>query len=733
MFYQAFQFISFSSKIIIKKIRNFKYINPSFVIIICLLNYNVFGQSRPEVSAKRSNELIKVDGKFDETIWQTVQPITEFVQRLPQDGAAPSEKSEMRILYDDNYLYFGFTFFDSEPEKVRATILNRGGWIHRDDKLEIALDTYLDRRNAYLFEMNPLGTQDDALISDENKPSLDEWAWDGVYISEGRVTDFGWVLEVAIPWNTLRFPSKDELTMGLAVKRYINRKNESVMWPHIGLEYSSDVYQVSQYANLTGLKNIKRGNDIKIKPFGIIGNQKQKLNNENISDDLGNAGADLYYGLKSNLTLNLTYNTDFAQVEADNAQINLTRFSLFYPEKREFFLTRSKLFAFGNPRQTEIFFSRRIGLNQNVLGGTRIFGQIGKNSIGALNIHTKGEDGQPATAYSAFRLRSDIRDRTTIGAVITDVSNKNMQNSVFGIDGQMRFWGNSSVSAWYGQVQDSELDTPSSASMIKMDLRNDRYFFTTGQHRVDKEFQPALGFVQRTDMIGTGVIAGFTPRVGDGDELIRQWSFSLYARDVKNHSGITETGILQFSIDAFLETRDKIGFKISQNKEKLGEGFILGNGVEIANGDYKDQKVSLSARSNQSRGLWGDMRFEKGDYFGGDKTTLSGSIGKRFSNHLTLYGSANQNIIAMPNQKEFTANVYGLTAEGALNRKWFGKAIIQYDNFSEQLQLYCRINWIHTPGSDLFIVLNKRYNMNNDKKELMQNTQVIKLTYLIQI
>ena len=151
-----------------------KYMKLGFAVIICLLNYNVFGQSRPEVSAKRSKEPIKIDGELDEKDWQLVKPITEFVQRLPQDGAKPSEKSEMRILYDDNYLYFGFTFFDSEPEKVRATILNRGGWIHRDDKLEIALDTYLDRRNAYLFEMNPLGTQDDALISDENKPSLDE-------------------------------------------------------------------------------------------------------------------------------------------------------------------------------------------------------------------------------------------------------------------------------------------------------------------------------------------------------------------------------------------------------------------------------------------------------------------------------------------------------------------------------------------------------------------------------
>ena len=704
-----------------------------FILCLIISLCSIVAQDRPEVVATRTELTIKVDGLLDEPVWATIKPITEFVQRLPLDGGEPTEKSEMRVAFNNNFIYFGFTFFDSEPEKVRATILNRGGWIHRDDKLEIALDTYHDRRNAYLFEMNPLGTQDDALITDENRPGLDEWAWDGVYISEGNVTDFGWVLEVAIPWTTLRFPNKDELTMGLAIKRYINRKNESVIWPHIGLEYSSDIYQVSQYANLKGLKNIKRGKDIKIKPFAIGGTQNQITDEKTVNDNIGNGGFDIYYGLKSNLTLNLTYNTDFAQVEADNAQINLTRFNLFYPEKREFFLTRSKLFAFGNSRQTEVFFSRKIGLNQDVVGGARLFGQIGKTSVGALNIHTRADGDLPATHYNAIRLRKDVRDRTTVGAIITDVSSKGVRNSVYGIDGQMRFWGNSSVSAWYSQVDDTSLVGPSAASMIKLDLRNDRYFLTTGQHRVDEDFRPGLGFVQRQDMIGTGIIAGFTPRVGDGDELIRQWRFTIYARDVQNHAGIHETSVLNGGIEAILETRDKIGLKVIQNKEKLTAGFTLGNGVEIQKGNYRDRKISFSARTNQSRGVWGNFALSKGDYFGGNKTSMSGSIGKQFSNHFTLYGSANQNIVSMPSQEEFTANIYGITAEVALNRKWFGKALIQYDNFSEQLQLYCRINWIHTPGSDLFIVLNQRYDMAGSKSSLVQGTQVVKLTYLFQI
>jgi hypothetical protein len=165
----------------------------------------------------------------------------------------------------------------------------------------------------------------------------------------------------------------------------------------------------------------------------------------------------------------------------------------------------------------------------------------------------------------------------------------------------------------------------------------------------------------------------------------------------------------------------------------LTAGFTLGNGVEIQKGNYRDRKISFSARTNQSRGVWGNFALSKGDYFGGNKTSMSGSIGKQFSNHLTLYGSANQNIVSMPSQEEFTANIYGITAEVALNRKWFGKALIQYDNFSEQLQLYCRINWIHTPGSDLFIVLNQRYDMAGSKSSLVQGTQVVKLTYLFQI
>ena len=262
--------------------------------------------------------------------------------------------------------------------------------------------------------------------------------------------------------------------------------------------------------------------------------------------------------------------------------------------------------------------------------------------------------------------------------------------------------------------------------MTQMTTRQPRIF----DAQIIGSLRQGTAFFASTSMLAIG---GTLALVGNGEELIRQMRYTLYLRDVKNLEGISETGIVNVGIDAIFESRDRVGLKIIQEREKLLNSFTLGNGLEIQKGNYRDRKISLSARTNQSRGYWGNFNFSKGDYFGGNKTSWNTSIGRQFSNHLTLYGSANQNIIFMPNQGEFTANIYGFTAEVALNREWFGKALIQYDNFSNQLQLYCRINWIHTPGSDLFIVINRLYDMSGNNNSLVQNTQVVKLTYLFQI
>ncbi len=306
-----------------------------------------------------------IDGILDDAVWRAAVPATDFRQRNPVDGATPSESSELRVAFDATNIYFGLTLNDSEPDKILARILHREGRIDLDDRVIIALDSFDDDRSAYIFELNALGTQGDAFITDE-RLVFSDWNWEGVYRSQGRITDAGWELEVAIPFTTIRFTDAAAPRMGLAVYRSIRRKNEEVIWPHISQQYRSGIFQVSQYAALEGLQNLQRGRNFEVKPYGVIGGQTIEPEG---SDFLRDAGVDMKIGLTSGLTLDLTYNTDFAQVEADNVRINLTRFGLFFPEKREFFVERANLFTFGDQRSTEVFFSRRIGLENDILGG----------------------------------------------------------------------------------------------------------------------------------------------------------------------------------------------------------------------------------------------------------------------------------------------------------------------------------------------------------------------------
>ena len=363
--------------------------------------------------AVRTDRPPAIDAVLDEPFWQRIEPVTDFRQRVPVDGAPASERTELRVAFDDNYLYFAIVLHDSDPEGIRRSILHREGRIDQDDNIRIGLDTYNDKRNAYIFEINPFGTQGDALITDESM-TLADWNWEGVYESQGRITDEGWVVEAAIPFTTIRFPDADALEMGILMERTIRRKNEMVYFPHIGQEVRSALTQVSRYATLTGLEDLRRGRYMEMKPFAITGRSTTGRRGDTApeTETLNDLGLDFKYSITSNLTLDATLNPDFAQVEADNVQINLTRFSLFFPEKREFFLERAGLFDFGDAEQTQIFFSRRIGINNDIAGGGRLTGQAGPVSVGALSLLTddvRDAEGRVVSGglNSVLRLRTD--------------------------------------------------------------------------------------------------------------------------------------------------------------------------------------------------------------------------------------------------------------------------------------------------------------------------------------
>ena len=689
---------------------------------------------RAAAVAVYTDEAPKVDGVLDEALWQGIEPITEFKQRDPAEGEDATEFTEFRIAFDEEAIYFGFILFDKEPEKIRANIFERGGRIDKDDRVIIALDTYRDRRNAYIFEVSARGTQDDALLTDEQDIN---WNWDCVYYTETTITDEGWHLEVKIPFNQLRFPKGDDLEMGVAVMRTINRKNEHAVWPFIPRDYRMGVFQVSQYATLTGLRNLKRGRHLEIKPYVITGGQKLNQDGEPESDVVRDAGLDVKYGITSNLTLDLTLNTDFAQVEADNVQINLTRFNLFFPEKREFFLERAGLFSFGTPGQVETFFSRRIGIDNDILGGARVTGQTGPLSLGLLNIQTKKQDGVPGDNFAVARARADVLPRTTIGGIFTNRENPDEYNRTVGADLSMRFWGNSELTAWLTHVWDFDNRVVTDfAGSANLDLRRDLYNFSLGYLNVGENFNPGMGFVRRRDMIRYDADVTYRPLIGDGTGSIRRLLFSAGGNYISGQDLDKQSTHVQAHAVVLFRARDHLGVQVARSFERLDDPFFIRSETVIPADDYTWNQGVLFGGTDQSRRLWVSAELSNGGFFNGDRTNVSGAVGFRFSKHFKAEGQVNYNRITLPvDNGDFDATTVGVNLQAATSRKLFARALIQYDNFSKDFQANIRIDWIHTPGSDLFLVFNTSYTFDDHvtfrEDVLNDRVGVAKLTYLV--
>lgn len=705
----------------------------------------------PSIQAVFAEDAPRVDGVLDDAIWDQVPAVTDFVQRWPEEGAAPTEETWAKVAYDRDHLYFAFKFSDKEPHLIRAKNMERGGRNDRDDHAYIGLDTFLDGRNAYLFEMNALGTQDDAMISDESL-TLDAYSWDAVFRSETVIDENGWTMEVSIPFRQLRFPEGDDLDFGLFLRRKINRKNETLNWPLIpltyGSGYSDDIRTVSRYGRLTGLKNIRRGKNIEIKPYVIAGAQNVRPDlafKDTESDLTRDMGVDVKYGITSNITLDMTLNTDFAQVEADNTQLNLTRFSLFFPEKREFFLERSGLFEHGSSRRTQTFFSRRIGLSEDILAGARMTGQVGRFSVGLLNIETgDGMDellGTRSANNTVARVRAEIRPRATAGAIFTNLDRNGDWNRAFGLDTQVRFWSRSSFEAWYTTVSDSDPSREDAAGHVGVSLRNAVYGASLDYTSVGENYNPGLGFVRRRDMRETISTVTYSPFFDDGP--FRQITGHVMGINVTGQDGEKQSWEIDPSVTFQLRQRDSFTISASREFERLEQSFFIRPDAEIMAGDYTFNRVGARVESDPGRVVSASVRMETGNFFNGTRTDWTVSGGWRQSKHMTLEGRLSRSGIDLPIPNgNFSALTASVDVLASISRKLFMKALIQTDNFSRNINANIRVNWIHTPGSDLFFVFNTSFHVPGDdevlfdpRAELLMNDVigVAKVTYLIML
>jgi len=425
-----------------------------------------------------------LDGYVDEPEWQAAEVAAGFTQTDPEEGLPATEDTEIRVLYDNERIYFGIVCYDRDPDGIIATEMRRDERLDSNDNVEILLDTYHDRRNAFYFQINPLGTRRDAQITDEGKNVNDDW--DCVWQVEANTTARGWEAEIAIPLDQLRFAdSKTEAagqTWGVNFARTIRRKNEQTYWVPVPRDFGyRGFYRVSNSGTIYGLDGIRSSLRLEVKPYNLSGVERDFAEVPVLRDNVFTGGLDVKWGITANLTADLTYNTDFAQVEADQRQVNLTRFSLFFPEKRDFFLENAGIFRVGEaggpggaPPPEQLFYSRRIGLFKRrqvpIIGGARVTGRVGAFNVGFLNVYTDDfsfvDEGElystPEVNFSVLRLKRYIMQRSSIGliALSRDERTGENRNRTFGVDGTFAF-GSSSLVTWlaHSDSRGAETDT----------------------------------------------------------------------------------------------------------------------------------------------------------------------------------------------------------------------------------------------------------------------------------
>ena len=698
-------------------------------------------QGRTTVRAIRLEESIDLDGVLDEAVYRTVPAISGFIQLTPDAGAAATERTEAWILFDERNVYVSARVWDSAPESrwVANEMRRDTNQLRQNDTFAVLFDTFYDRRNGVLFYTNPLGARADAQFTNEGNPNSD---WNPVWdVRTGRFQG-GWTVEMEIPFKTLRYRSEPPHIWGVQLRRAIRRKNEWAYLTPLPVAAGSGsgargMLRISAAGSLVGLEPPSASRNLEIKPYAIGGlTTDMAATPVKIDEWSVDGGIDLKYGITRNLTADFTYNTDFAQVEVDERQVNLTRFPLFFPEKREFFLEGRGIFGFargaltravgpatgsaggffGDVNVPQLFYSRRIGLEEGrvvpILGGARLTGKVGRFDVGALNIHTGDEpvSGSEPTLFTVFRLRRDILRRSSVGAMFTNRSVSRVgpgSSQAYGIDGTFGFFENVNLTTYLARTRLPGPETRGKdlSYQGKFDYAADRYGFQADHLVVEDNFLPEVGFLRRDNFRRTFTSARFSPRP-QSIRRVRQFSLEgsidhILTAD-RNHLE-TRQAILAFQTE--FESSDRLTLTATDSYELLVEPFVpLGSGFSIPAGGYRFADVQVAYASGQQRRLNGTVAVRRGAYFDGDLTTLEltqGRIG--VLPQMSVEPNVSFNWIDTPHGA-FRTNLAVMRVNYAFSPRMFLSGLVQYNSAGNSFGSNLRLRWEYSPGSELFVV-----------------------------
>ncbi|MGE3511964.1 MAG: DUF5916 domain-containing protein [Vicinamibacterales bacterium] len=690
---------------------------------------------RATVRAIRLTQPLRIDGRLDESLYQE-KAVEGFIQTLPNEGQPSTERTEAWIAYDDRNLYVACRCWDSAPpERWVANEMRRDtNQLRQNDMFGLMVDTFHDKRNGFNFYTNPLGAMADQVFTDEGNPNAD---WNPVwYVRTGRF-EGGWTVEMSIPFRSLRYRSGDNQVWGLQVRRAIRRKNE---WAHLTLVPAatggaSSIFRVSAAGDLVGLNLPPASRNIELKPYGISRLTTDRLRSPALNNEVAMAaGIDGKYGITANLTADVTIKTDFAQVEVDEQQVNLTRFALQFPEKREFFLEGRGIFEFGRSGGVGVgtanttggtgvnagpaasapllFYTRRIGLNSGrevpIDVGGRVTGKVGKYNVGVINIETGEEaaSATPATNYTVARVKRDILRRSAIGLMLMNRSVSSIGpggNQAFGADGTFSFFQNLNFGGYYARTWNDGVQRETDSYQGRFDYLGDRYGARFDYLKVGDNFNPEIGLVRRDNFRRSWGMLRFSPRP-KRHKYVRKYTWEAALEYLVNGQSQleTRTGTGRFNVE--FQNSDQFTIEAADNYELLVRPFTVVTGVTIPTGSYRFRNVNAGYGFGQQRRISGTVNVARGQFYDGAITTLTVSGARvAVTRQFSVEPSLTLNDVHL-SVGDFTTKLARARADYAFSPRRFVSALVQYSTSDRSFSSNLRFRWEYIPGSELFVV-----------------------------
>ena len=731
----------------------------SILLLLCI-SVGVHAETEVfQAEAYRTYESVEVDGELSESDWQKAIPIRQFTQYEPDEGAAMTEPTEVRILYDDRHIYFGFVCSESERAKIVANKMRRDTMLYDNDNVFVLLDTYNDRRSGFFFRVNPLGAKEDVAIMDSGDSRNENW--NAVWDSRAKINGDNWTTEIAIPFSQLRFKNEETSTWGLNLGRTIQKNQEEGTWAPVPAAYTYLArYRTTQLGSLTGLSGISQRRNIEFLPYFLPGVARTK---EDGTASVFDLGGDVKVSVTSNLTADLTVNTDFAQVESDREETNLTRFNLFFPEKRQFFLEGAGLFDFGIPRTSYnapppllLFYSRRIGIEEGhaipIMAGGKVTGKVGGFGVGMLNVLTDKYSADATSSadavdvnrrnYSVLRIKRDLFTGSSVGMIAINKQGLDTHNRATGVDFIYRPTGEINLRGlWARTFESSEISEQTSPgnSILSNESPainpNALYFGGNWQSSVARvnasytdigeDFNPEAGYVYRTGSRWLRGEVRATPylnwsifrRLWTGPEI----DFIL---DSDNQ---LETRTFIWSTWLELATQGWGGLRVYRNYENLTDDFEIREGIIIPRGrySYNNYNLMLNAQGQVFNGRFG---FNIGDFYNGTRRGFDLRFDIRLTGRFSVEPRYEFNRVTLP-EGSFDTNIFGSRISYSFSTDLFTKLFVQWNSDRNLVTTNFLVNYIYRPGSDFYFVFNQTYGTDSLSTGLLDTTLVGKVTY----